>query len=229
MEKSPKPRRRSRIEVYDTLKDAIQYLELMPGSIIHENELVEKIGVSRTPIREALIRLSNEYLVDIYPQRGTYVSTIDFHLAHEIAYMRHVLDTEVCMTLCRGRVPVQDAVDEKLYFMSQAVKRRDVVGYIKNDNAFHNAIFAVAGHEMIWEIISNSRAHYNRMLTLDLQRPGVLEKSYQEHLDIAAAIEQGDEQALAGILDRHHDHQDMAEREKEIRAMFPAYFENEKR
>ena len=55
-------KRRSRIEVYDSLKDAIQYLELMPGSIIHENDLVQKLGVSRTPIREALIRLSNEYL-----------------------------------------------------------------------------------------------------------------------------------------------------------------------
>lgn len=227
MDKTPKTRRRSRVEVYDSLKDAIQYLELMPGSIIHENELVEKLGVSRTPIREALIRLAGEYLVDIYPQRGTYVSTIDFHLAHEIAYMRHVLDTEVCLGLCRQRAPLHDAVEERLYFMSQAVKRADVVGYIKNDNAFHNAIFAVAGHEMIWEIISNSRAHYNRMLTLDLQRPGVLEKSYQEHQDIVAAIEAGDEAGLAAILDRHHDHKDMQTREKEIRALFPAYFENE--
>ncbi len=227
MEKTVKSRRKSRIDVYDSLKDAIQYLELMPGSIIHENELVEKLGVSRTPIREALIRLSSEYLVNIYPQRGTYVSTIDFHLAHEIAYMRHLLDTEVCLDLCRQHTRLQDAVEERMFFMQQAVKRCDVVGYIKNDNAFHNAIFAVAGHEMIWEIISNSRAHYNRMLTLDLQRPGVMEKSYQEHLDIVSAIESGDEKALTAILDRHHDHQDMQTREKEIRAMFPAYFENE--
>lgn len=226
MEKVQKTKRQSRIEVYDFLKDAIQYLEFMPGSMIHENELAEKMGVSRTPIREALIRLSNEYLVNIYPQRGTYVSTIDFHLAHEIAYMRHVLDTKVCMALCRRRVPLRDAVDERLYFMSQAIKRQDVVGYIKNDNAFHHAIFAVAGHEMIWEIISNSRAHYNRMLTLDLQRPGVMEKSFQEHRDIVATIARGDEEALTQILDRHHDHRDIQERANAIRAMFPAYFEN---
>ncbi|MBQ8143995.1 MAG: GntR family transcriptional regulator [Butyricicoccus sp.] len=227
MEKVQNAKRRSRVEVYQTLKDSIQYLELMPGSIIHENELIEKIGVSRTPIREALIRLASEYLVDIYPQRGTYVSTIDFHLAHEVAYMRHVLDQEVCLKLCQQKVSLRDAVDEKLYFMSQAVKKGDVIGYIKNDNAFHSAIFAVAGHEMIWEIISNSRAHYNRMLVLDLQRPGVLEKSYQEHLDIVDMIEQGNEEELMKILDRHHDHQDMSEREREIRAMFPEYFANE--
>ena len=111
--------------------------------------------------------------------------------------------------------------------MSQAVKHKDVVGYIKNDNAFHNAIFAVAGHEMIWEIISNSRAHYNRMLVLDLKRPGILEKSFQEHQDIIRTIEQGNEDELAKILDRHHDHRDMPEREREIRAMFPEYFAHE--
>lgn len=227
MAPSPKSRRRTRVDVYDTLKDAIQYLEFMPGSIIHESDLVEKLGVSRTPIREALIRLSNEYLVDIYPQRGTYVSTIDFHLAHEIAYMRHILDTEVCMTLCRQRIAVRQAVDERLYFMSQAVKQRDVVGYIRNDNAFHDAIFSVAGHQMIWEIISNARAHYNRMLTLDLQRPGTLDKSLKEHQDIVATIESGDEAALAAILDRHHDHNDMKERERAIREQFPEYFVND--
>ena len=229
MEKTQNNKRRSRVEVYQTLKDAIQYLDLMPGSIIHENELIEKIGVSRTPIREALIRLANEYLVEIYPQRGTYVSTIDFHLAHEVAYMRHILDLEVCLKLCQERVSLQDAVEEKLYFMSQAVKKNDVVGYIKNDNAFHNAIFAVAGHEMIWEIISNSRAHYNRMLVLDLQRPGVLEKSYQEHQNIVKMIEEGNEEELVKILDRHHDHVDMPERERMIREMFPEYFVNEEK
>ena len=227
MEKMQRAKRRSRGEVYTELKDAIQYLGFMPGSVIHENELVEKLGVSRTPIREALIRLASEYLVDIYPQRGTYVAAIDFHLAHEVAYMRHILDQEVCMTLCRKRTPLREAVDEKLYFMTQAVKHGDVVGYIKNDNAFHNAIFEVAGHEMIWEIIANSRAHYNRMLVLDLKRPGMLEKSFQEHLDIIEAIEQGDEKRLSEILDHHHDHHEMPEREREIRAMFPEYFANE--
>ena len=227
MDQVQKPNRRSRIEVYTSLKDAIQYLELMPGEMIHENKLVEKLGVSRTPIREALIRLASEYLVDIYPQRGTYIATIDFHLAHEVAYMRHVLDREVCMTLCRKRVSLREAVEEKMYFMSQAVRHKDVVGYIKNDNAFHNAIFAVAGHEMIWEIISNSRAHYNRMLVLDLKRPGILEKSFQEHQDIVRTIEQGNEEELEKILDRHHDHRDMSEREREIRAMFPEYFVHE--
>lgn len=216
--------KRSNSEVYDTIKDAIQYLEWMPGSVIHENELVERLGCSRTPIREALIRLSGEFLVDIYPQRGTYVANIDFHLAHEVAYMRHILDTDVCMSLCSQRAQIRGTVEEKLYFMSTAVKNQDVARYIRMDNEFHRAIFTVAGHEMIWSIIANSRAHYNRVLVLDLSRSGILQKSYQEHLDIVQCIEDGDAQRLQAILDVHHDHQGHTEWEAAIRAQFPQYF-----
>lgn len=62
----------NKVDVYQTLKNAIQYLALMPGSTINEQELASELGVSRTPIREALIRLSSETLIDIYPQKGTY-------------------------------------------------------------------------------------------------------------------------------------------------------------
>ena len=72
-----------KINVYATLKNAIQFLDLKPGSVISESQLIEELGVSRTPIREALIRLSDELLIHTYPQRGTYVSKIDLSLAKE--------------------------------------------------------------------------------------------------------------------------------------------------
>lgn len=220
-------RQQNRTDVYQYLKDAIQYFDLMPGAVIRETELAEQLDVSRTPIREALIRLAGEYLVNIYPQRGTYVARIDFHVAREIAYMRHLLDTEICLDLCRRRQSVQAATEQSVYFMTQAVKRRQPAEYIKNDNAFHRAIFAQAGHEQIWDIISNSRAHYNRVLMLDMQRPGILDKSLQEHMNILNCIEAGDEAALAQILDVHHDHKNDQAWENEIRKQFPQYFAEE--
>lgn len=216
---------RSRIDVYTTLLDSIQYLDFMPGSVIREQELAASLGVSRTPVREALLRLSSEYLVDIFPQRGTYVSKIDFSIAHETAYMRHLLDSNICRELCDSHTPIQDAVEQELFFMSLAVKKQQPVEYIKHDNAFHRAIFAVAGHELIWDIISQSRAHYNRILTLELQLPGVLEKSYQEHNDIVHHIEDGNQTALQEVLCRHHDHNSMAAKENTLREAFPDYFQ----
>ncbi|MBR2188771.1 MAG: GntR family transcriptional regulator [Eubacterium sp.] len=218
---------RTKIDVYRLIKDKIQFLDLMPGQVIKESELIEQLGVSRTPIREALIRLSSEYLIEIYPQRGTYVSNINFGIARECAYMRHILDTNVCRELCRKKADLHDVLEDSLFFLQKAVNRKDVVEYIKNDNNFHRIIFRTAGHEMTWEIISDSRAHYNRVLTLDLRREGILEKSLHEHQEMVELIASGDEKNLLKLLDVHHDYTHMPQREQELRAAFPAYFENE--
>ena len=217
-------RRKSSVEVYDVLKDEIQYLTLKPGTHIHEAELIEQFGVSRTPIREALLRLSSDGLVDILPQNGTYVSKINYKLATEVAYMRHLLDTDICQQLCRSRTPVRDAVDEAIYFMSVAVRKQDIIGYVKQDDHFHESLFRVAGHEQIWRIVENSHAHNNRVRMLDMQRPGTMEPSLQEHLKIVDCIESGDEQTLMEIMAHHHDHSGSAEREKLFREIYPDYF-----
>lgn len=221
------PVKTGRTDVYRSLKDAIQYLHIMPGSVLHEAELTDRLHCSRTPIREALIRLSGEYLVEIYPQRSTYVAPIDFHLANEVAYMRHLLDSDVCLLLCREKASLGEATEQTLYFMERAVQKRDVLEYIRLDNAFHGAIFSVAGHDLMWTSIANSRAHYNRVLVLDLRRPGMLQKSFEEHRQIIRCIESGQTKALSAILDVHHDHQNTASHEQAIRTQFPEFFINE--
>lgn len=219
-------RQQGRSIAYNRLKDAIQYLEIMPGSMLNEGELIETMGMSRTPIREALIRLSEEYLVNIFPQSGTYVAGISFELAREVAYMRHLLDKDVSVKLCRDKAKLGDIVDEQLYFMRAAIKKNDVVEYIKQDNRFHGIMFKYSGHGMIWNIISNSRAHYNRVLMLDLARPGKLKSSLDEHIEMIKAIETGDELGLELILDNHHDHNMDKEFEQEIRTLYPQYFKD---
>ena len=224
------PRRkntRTKTDVYQELKDQIQYLELLPGSIIRESELIERLGVSRTPIREALIRLSNEYLIDVFPQRGTYVAAISFGIARECAYMRHILDTDVCVELCRQKRNLEEELEDSLFFLQKAVNRKQVVDYIKSDNQFHQKIFEIAGHEMTWSIISDSRAHYNRVLTLDLRREGVMENSMKEHREMIKLIAEGNEKELRDLLDVHHDYIHMRKKEEILRYDFPKYFENE--
>ncbi|MGI6118064.1 MAG: GntR family transcriptional regulator [Bilifractor sp.] len=218
--------RRAKLNVYQELKDRIQYLEMMPGEPIKESTLTEKLGVSRTPIREALIRLSSEDLIDIYPQRGTYVSEINFAIAKECAYMRHILDSDVCLKLCREKANLEDDLEDSLFFMKKAIKNKDVRGYIQNDNSFHAAIFRAAGHEMTWDIIADSRAHYNRVLTLDLRRKGIMRKSLNEHLEMIRLIREGKEEELVRLMDIHHDYSSMDQRESELRKEFPDYFKS---
>lgn len=215
--------RTKKTDVYRALKDFIQFLEFKPGNAINEAELASQLGVSRTPIREALIRLSDEMLVDIFPQRGTYVSKIDLNLVKEMAYMRHVLETDICVNLCEKKADVRKLVDRNLYSMQYAVKSQDIVGYIKLDHEFHRLLFSYDNHEIIWDIISNTRMHYIRFLMLDMGLPNSLEESYQEHVSIVEHINTGDKEKLIQILDTHHDHNQM-KREAQIKQNYSEYF-----
>lgn len=220
-----KQRNGNKLNVYHTLKNAIQFLEMKPGTQIVEADLGAELGVSRTPIREALMRLADERLIEIYPQRGTYVTKIDLSLSKEMAYMRHVVETDVFMKLCEEKADLQDAVEDKLYLMSLALKREDPIEYIRQDAEFHRAIFAYAGHDMIWDVIANTRAHYVRTLVLDMSLPSSLMKSYESHQMIVKCIKKGDKEKLLEVLDEHHDYR-MTNIDEELMAKYPDYFKS---
>jgi len=218
-----KQRNANKFNVYHTIKNAIQFLEIKPGTQINEAELGAELGVSRTPIREALMRLADEMLIEIYPQRGTYVTKIDLSLSKEMAYMRHVLETDIFMKLCEEKANLQDAVEDKLYLMSLALKREDPIEYIRQDAEFHRAIFAYANHEMIWDVIANTRAHYVRTLVLDMSLPSSLKKSYESHQTIIDCIKNGDKEKLLEVLEEHHDYK-VNPLDEELMEKYPDYF-----
>lgn len=87
------------------LKDNIIHLELKPGSMVSENELAAQMGLSRTPVREALMELSKVRLVDVYPQRGSAVALIDYDLVEEARFMRSVMECAVVELVCRMATP----------------------------------------------------------------------------------------------------------------------------
>ena len=122
---------------------------------------------------------------------------------------------------------LSEELEDVLFFLQKAVNRNNVVEYIKNDNRFHKRIFQIAGHELTWSIISDSRAHYNRVLTLDMRREGVMEQSLKEHQRLVELIAEGNEKELLALLDVHHDYIHMRDKEAILRKEFPAYFENE--
>lgn len=214
---------RKKLNVYSILKNAIQFMELKPGETISEPALSSLLGVSRTPIREALLRLQDDQLVDIFPQRGTNVTKINLALVREMTYMRHVLETDIFLALCKEKATVSESVDQILLLMQLALKKGDTVGYLMQDEAFHRTLFAIHGHEAIWNIIASTRAHYVRLLVLDMSLPNSLEESYQDHLKIIDCIEKGDCDSLAELLNKHHD-SSMISHEQELKDMYQDYF-----
>ena len=88
--------------VYRVLKDNIMCLELKPGELLSESELAKKLNVSRTPIREVLIKLKAEKLIEVKPQAGTYVSLIDRNLIEEAIFIRYNLEKEALKEACES-------------------------------------------------------------------------------------------------------------------------------
>ena len=214
---------RVKIDIYGVLKEKIQFLEMKPGEKIIEANLSSQYNVSRTPVREALKRLEEEGFVDIYPQRGTYVSLIDMKLVKEMAYMRHILENEIFLQLCRDKVSVQRQVEDKLLMMELALKNEDYKSYIQQDANFHRALFKCGGHEQIWDTISGFMAHYTRVLVLDMMMPNSLSKSYKSHQNIAECIENGKIKELMKEMEVHHDYY-LTETDKIIMEGNPEYF-----
>ena len=214
---------KTKTKVYNLIRQEIQFMNMKPGAKIVEADLCKKFNVSRTPIREALKRLEEERLVNIYPQKGTYVSKIDFKLVKEVTYMRHIIETDIFIKLCEEKMKVRGVVEDKLLMMETSLKKKDYKAYIRYDNSFHRALFECGRHEMAWDTISGFMAHYIRVLVLDMMMPYNLEKSYESHLKIVECIENGYVDELRKIMDVHHDHY-KTEADDELIKQYPECF-----
>ena len=208
-------------EVFQIVRDKIIYLELVPGSVIHEAQLVEQLHVSRTPVREALIRLGEEMLVQTYPQRGTYVTKIDMDYVRQLMTMRNILETEILTQLSRQRPALREEFAPHMFMLDRAIQNRDIIAYLKADAAFHSQLFRMAGYPLIWERLRRSHSTRYRLLDL-LSSNEELHQVYGEHERILACIEQGDAAGLREALTIHHDPGSV--RQGELMRRYPDYF-----
>ena len=205
------------------LKENIVMLELEPGSRISENELAAEIGVSRTPIREALIELSKSKIVKIYPQKGSYVSLIDWEMVEEAQFMRLTLEKAVVRLAC------QEISEEKIQELERNVKLQKF--YIDNnepgellelDNQFHKELFTITNKIHIYRLMSVMMLHFDRLRTL---RTKAVDQQYviEDHIKILEAIR--NKNALEGELAmEQHLTRHMID-EKIVMEKYPQYFE----
>lgn len=191
--------------ILQAVKDNIQFLKYKPGDKINEKALAEEFSVSRTPVREALLLLSDERLVEIFPQSGTYVSRIKLSMVVELVYMRHILEVQILDNLCAKQARVYDAVAKSMALQAAAIEKGDVIEFMRHDDDFHETLFGLGGAYEIWRIISNTRAHHTRFRVLDLQLPSGIHSSHEEHAKIIDFIQSGKNAELKEVLTAHHD------------------------
>ena len=214
----------ARAQVYAALRDAIVRADFAPGRQLSENELARSLGVSRTPIREALVRLRDERLVEIVPQLGTFVSRISPPAVADAQFIREALECAAVVKAAERATEDDVALlEENLQSQERARDAADLDAFYALDESFHRGLCDLSGHATVWAISQRAKGHLNRIRRLSLPMPSYIGEMVTEHraiLDAVAAHDpDGAEQAL-----RHHLRMVLSEI-PQIRAQHPDFFE----
>lgn len=204
---SPPPTLRPRStaqNVYELLRSDIVLGVLRPLEAIREAELSERLGVSRTPVREALLRLANLGLVDIYPQSGTRVSPIRLEKVRAAQLIREAVEVEVVKRACAS-ITDQQLAELKHLVEDQnvAAKRSDMRRLFELDEEFHRAIYAAAGLQAVADELEDVKVHLNRLRYVAVNWPRGADKITGEHDEILAALARRDANAAAAAMTQH--------------------------
>lgn len=189
--------------VVRVLRHNIINMNLKPGQLVSENEIAEKLGVSRTPVREAFIELSRSALVEIYPQKGTCISLIDMDIVEESRFMRCVIEKAI-VQLCCDVLSKSDIVilEENLRLQDSCVEDKDYKCLLSLDNSFHELLFKACRKEMTFNLIKSALAQFDRVRILNFAEMD-MRITVNEHNKILEAIK-GREKELAATLMENH-------------------------
>ena len=190
--------------VCESLREAIRNGVLKPGERIMEIQLAEELGVSRTPIREAIRKLELEGYVVMMPRRGTYVASMSIRDINEIFEIRTALES-----LSNG-LAADHITDEELEHLQRLlviiggyIKEGNIEKIVETDIEFHDMMYHAARNTRLVGIISNLRDQLTRFRTLSMSYPGRLEATIEEHRLIVEAIARGDRKAASKAAERH--------------------------
>lgn len=197
---------RASSQIYSDLRAELVSLARRPGEIISESQIATDYGVSRTPVREAILKLADEGLVEIFPQSGIFVSRIPIAALPEAIIIRKALE-ETTARMAAERVTSSQLLNLHAILERQreADTARDREAFHQADELFHAAIAGIAGYPGIWSLIQQVKVHVDRYRRLTLPQAGRMTEVIAEHEPILAAIEARHPNAAQLAMARHLD------------------------
>jgi GntR family transcriptional regulator, rspAB operon transcriptional repressor len=197
-------RRPTAREVYRVLREGIEDAQLEPGQRLSENELAGWLGVSRTPVREAIMALRDDRLVESVPQLGTFVTRITRASLEDAQFVRVALE---CAAVVRA---TRNATDEDIAALRAIVARQDqtreaadLARFYVLDDEFHSSLCVLGGHAVAWSISQRASGHLNRVRRLSLPVPAYIAEMVAEHGAVVDAIAAGDPERARAALAHH--------------------------
>jgi DNA-binding GntR family transcriptional regulator len=192
--------------VFRELRDEIVSMRRKPGEAIAEKQIAESYGVSRTPVREAVLRLADDGLVEVFPQSGTYVSRIPLYRLPEAIVIRKTLE-EGTVRHAASRATAADirALRANLELQERMRVSGDHEGFHQSDEAFHALLAEVSGYPGFWTVIQQVKVQVDRCRRLTLPEPGRLLKVIAEHTAVVEAIAAHDPERAVRSIAAHLD------------------------
>lgn len=191
-------------EVYAAIRERIRDLTLRPGSLIPKEELALEFGVSRAPINEALTRLAEDGLVEIAPQRGSFVMPIRVADVRESLFTRLALETEAVRRAAEHQDPeLITSLEENLAEQADALRQDDLPRFYRLDQALHILIFGSLGFARTLRFLDTTRPLLDRIRPVVLPDAGRADKTLAEHVRIVEAIKLGDGEFAAAAMRSH--------------------------
>lgn len=187
------------------LRKSIVELELLPGEKLSEQEIAERFGVSRQPVREALIALARAELVSVMPQRGTAVVKISGARMLQARFIRETIEVSVVRRACEtGLDPVyRESLAEMIALQAAALARGDVAGFKSFDERFHELLATGAGIDLAWRVIGDIKSHLDRVCHLTLCNAAAMEPLIGQHQAILDAVVARDADAAEAAMRFH--------------------------
>lgn len=185
---------------YAHVRDEIISGALRPGTSLSENELAATIGISRQPVREALLLIAQEGLVEIRPQSGTYVTPIDPDRVREAQFIREAIEVT---SLASCATPSDEQERMLRSILAAQRKARDREEFYPLDEEFHRALLGLAGHANAWAAVSAAKGHLDRARYVGMSATRDVQAYADDHERVVDALAAGDADAACAALREH--------------------------
>lgn len=190
--------------VYELLRRRIRELVLAPGAPLRKEEIALELGVSRAPVSDAISRLAEEGLIDVFPQHGSFVALIRSSDVRESLFVRTALEVEAMRRLAPvANAKILDALDANIAAQVDALARGNLEQFYDLDEALHAAIFGAIEAPRALRLLEAARAPLDRVRRLALPDQGRPEQTLAEHRALVDAIRSGDGEYAAAAMRAH--------------------------
>lgn len=203
------------------MKNSVLLLELEPGAKISEADIANKLNISRTPVREAIIRLTQEKLLKAIPQSGTIISKIDLGKVEEGIFIRRVLEKEI-MSFALPKIQIGDINILKRILEDSTLYIDNIHKFMLLDQEFHSTFYTLSAKNLTWEFVSLFNHDYFRIRVLNSLQSFKVQKTLDDHHQILDSIVSKDLEKVLLYTNKHL--QAINEDLNTLHSIYPNYF-----